>query len=153
MLLKSPGPVSQSILVAVPVKPPSNSKPTQNGWCKFRCSTKDSTDGNVPLKLRVQLPNTKWKFNGINPDAVKRSLNSLLSRTHDFLNEVASPLVKTGKPEVSNDVEHYDIKDMLVGEQTIPSEMPDGNLSLAAVVSIEQFSRLKALHCYSTSKD
>ena len=74
-------------------------------------------------------------------DALKRSLNSLLSRTHDFLNEVASPLVKTGKPEVSNDVEHYDIKDMLVGEQTIPSEMPDGNLSLAAVVSIEQFSR------------
>lgn len=145
MLLKSPGPVSQSILAAVPLKPPSNSKPTQHGLCKFRCSAKDSTDHNFPLKLPLQLPNTKWKFRDINPDVVKRSLNSLLSRTHDFVNEVASPLGKTGKAEVSNDVEHYDIQDMLVGEQMIPSEMPDGNLSLAAVVSIEQFSRMNGL--------
>lgn len=145
MLLKSPGPVSQSTLAAVPVKPPSNSKPTQNGFRKFRCSTKDSTDHNFPFKLPLQLPNTKWKFRDINPDVVKRSLNSLLSRAHDFVNEVASPLGKTGKPEVGNDVQHYDIKDMLGGEKTIPSEMPDGNLSLAAVVSIEQFSRMNGL--------
>ncbi|KAH9611891.1 hypothetical protein KSS87_015556 [Heliosperma pusillum] len=78
-------------------------------------------------------------------DAVKKSLYSLLTRTHNFVNQVTAPLVKTGKPDSDDDDVSCDIEDIYVGEQTIPSEMPSGKLSLAAIASIEQFSRMNGL--------
>lgn len=74
-------------------------------------------------------------------DSVKKNLNKLLLKTHNFVHEMTSPLVKTGKLDDSKDVDYHDSEDILVGEQTIQSDLLDGNLSLAAVVSIEQFSR------------
>ena len=72
---------------------------------------------------------------------MKKNLNTLLSRTHNFINEVTAPLVKTGKSDDSDDVDLHDREDLHVGELSIQSELLNGNLSLAAVVSIEQFSR------------
>lgn len=77
-------------------------------------------------------------------DAVQESINSWLSKTQHFLTEVTLPLVKTGqigKPDPGNEVDTQDMDDIFLGEQTITSNMPNGNLSFAAIASIEQFSR------------
>ena len=75
-------------------------------------------------------------------DAVQESLNHWISRTQNFLNEVTTPLVKTvndRKPVVQDDA--GDLGDIFLAEQTINSKTPSGDLSLPAIVSIEQFSR------------
>ena len=77
-------------------------------------------------------------------DAVQERINSWLSKTQNFLTEVTLPLVKTGhsgKGDPGNEVDTQDMDEIFLGEQTIPSSIPNGNLSLAAIVSIEQFSR------------
>jgi hypothetical protein len=78
-------------------------------------------------------------------DAVQERLNLWLLKTQNFLNEVTSPLVKPGqsrKPDPGDAFDAQDMGDIFVAEQTIHSRTPNGILSLAAVVSIEQFSRL-----------
>lgn len=79
-------------------------------------------------------------------DAVQEKLNSWLVKTQSFLNEVAStsPLARTDqtkKPVTRNASETQDMEGIFMAEQTINSRTPNGILSLAAVVSIEQFSR------------
>ncbi|KAL7235829.1 hypothetical protein ACSBR1_019171 [Camellia fascicularis] len=90
----------------------------------------------------------RWKLNAIDGTAVQETLNQWLSKTQDFLNEVTSPLVKTvhdRKPTPGNMFDTQDKEDIFMAEQTIDSRTPNGNLSLAAVVSIEQFSRMNGL--------
>ena len=77
-------------------------------------------------------------------DAVQKRLNLWFAKTQNFLNEVAAPLVKTGhgrKPELENALDIIESEEVFVAEQTIDCITPNGNLSLAAIVSIEQFSR------------
>jgi hypothetical protein len=67
-----------------------------------------------------------------------------MSRTQNFLNEVTSPLAKTGqskKPDPENDLGFQVMEDIFMVEQTINRRTPNGTLSLAAVICIEQFSR------------
>ena len=81
-------------------------------------------------------------------DAVQEQLNMWLVKTQSFLNEVTSPLVRTGhgrKPDSANVSDTRDMDDVFVPEQTIQSSTPSGDLSLAAIVSIEQFSRWQYL--------
>ncbi|CAL5379733.1 unnamed protein product [Camellia sinensis] len=90
----------------------------------------------------------RWKLNAIDGTAVQETLNQWLSKTQDFLSEVTSPLVKTvhdRKPTPGNMFDTQDKEDIFMAEQTIDSRTPNGNLSLAAVVSIEQFSRMNGL--------
>ncbi|XP_021724491.1 uncharacterized protein LOC110691843 isoform X1 [Chenopodium quinoa] len=144
MLLKLS--LKQYTVLAIPVQPPPL-KPTHHGFycCKIRSSANDSTDRKLPFKFPIQWRDPKWKLSDFDPDTVKKSLNTLLSRTQNFLNEATSLYVKSGKLDDNNDVDHYDGESILVGEMTLQSEMLDGNLSLAAVVSIEQFSRMNGL--------
>lgn len=137
--------LKQSMVLAVPVQPPL--KLTHHGFycCRVRSSANDSTDRKLPFKFPLRWKSPKWKFSDFDPDAVKKSLNTLLSRTHNLVNELTTPLVKTGKLDDSNNVDAYDSEDIFMGELTIQSEMLDGDLSLAAVVSIEQFSRMNGL--------
>lgn len=75
---------------------------------------------------------------------MQETLNQWLSKTQGFLNDVTSPLVKTvqvRKPNPGNILDTEDTDDIFMAEQTIDSATPNGNLSLAAIVSIEQFSR------------
>ncbi|OIW13610.1 hypothetical protein TanjilG_07952 [Lupinus angustifolius] len=75
-------------------------------------------------------------------------MNALLSRTKFFLNEVASPLAKPGQnrmPDPENDFELQLMEDIFMVEQTIDRRTPYGTLSLAAVICIEQFSRMNGL--------
>lgn len=76
--------------------------------------------------------------------AVQEALNQWLTKTQDFLNEVTSPLVKTvneRKLNPANMFDAEDTEDIFMAEQTIDDTTANGNLSLAAVVSIEQFGR------------
>lgn len=75
-------------------------------------------------------------------DAMQESVNQWLSKTQSFFSEVTSPLVKSvqdRKPNPQNDSE--DMDDIMITEPTIDSRTPGGELSEAAIVSIEQFSR------------
>lgn len=86
------------------------------------------------------------KLNGIDVNLVQESMNHWLTKTQSFLNEVASPLVKNvheRSPDIQNDDQNMD--SFLITEQTIDSRTPGGELSEAAIVSIEQFSRMNGL--------
>lgn len=79
--------------------------------------------------------------------AVQESVNQWLSKTQNFLNGVTSPLVKgvnDRKPQLESD--DQDVEDIIVTEQTVDCRTPGGDLSEAAIVSIEQFSRYD--RCY-----
>lgn len=81
-------------------------------------------------------------------DALQEQLNAWLVKTQSFLNEVTSPLVRTGhgrKLDSANVSEAQDMDDIFMAEQTIQSSALSGDLSLTAIVSIEQFSRWQYL--------
>ncbi|KAL6010738.1 hypothetical protein ACLOJK_001180 [Asimina triloba] len=100
------------------------------------------------------------KFNGecfyaFLTDAVQQRLNLWLLKTQNFLSEVAAPLVKTAQgqqPHFANILDEMENEELFVPEQTIESRTPNGILSSAAIVSIEQFSSVRAPH-FSTFLD
>ncbi|KAG9141871.1 hypothetical protein Leryth_013988 [Lithospermum erythrorhizon] len=113
-------------------------------------STSSSSSGDKKFRLKLVGPslgeNNKWKFSEIDTNALQQSVGKWVSRTQNFLNEVTSPLVKNVNERklISND-DGSDMEELFMVEQTIDSRMPKGNLSLAAIVSIEQFSRMNGL--------
>lgn len=117
-------------------------------FCKFGYSAGSFSRHNHRFKLVGQSLGDKWKLNDINANAVQERLNLWLLKTQNFLNEVASPLGKTGqsrKPDPGNSSDPEALENIFVAEQTINSRTPNGILSLAAMVSIEQFSRMNGL--------
>ncbi|XP_057976503.1 uncharacterized protein LOC131163780 [Malania oleifera] len=114
--------------------------------CKFEISARSTAHHGVRFKLVAQSPDDRWKLNDAN--VVQGRVNSWLLKTQNFLNEVTSPLVKSGhvrNPDPGKALDVQDMDDVFVAEQTIDSRTPNGNLSLAAIVSIEQFSRMNGL--------
>ncbi|XP_058760963.1 uncharacterized protein LOC131634324 isoform X1 [Vicia villosa] len=90
----------------------------------------------------------KWNLNDLTASSIQERLNVLMSRTQNFLNEVTSPLAKSGqskKPDPENDIGFQVMEDIFMVEQTIERRTPYGTLSLAAVICIEQFSRMNGL--------
>ncbi|KAL3651589.1 hypothetical protein CASFOL_004591 [Castilleja foliolosa] len=101
-------------------------------------SSSDSpSDNKSGFKLVGQaLGDKNWKLGDIDAN--------WLSKTQSFFNEVTSPFIKSVNDRRSNTL-HYeteDVEDMLVTEQTVDSRTPNGELSEAAIVSIEQFSKM-----------
>ncbi|KAK1311389.1 hypothetical protein QJS10_CPA08g00665 [Acorus calamus] len=87
----------------------------------------------------------RLKLSDIDTDAVQERLNSWLSTAQNALNEMTAPLKKTGQgtmPESENVLDTTQIDEILMIEQTTDSSTLNGDLSLAAIVSIEQFSRM-----------
>lgn len=77
-------------------------------------------------------------------DAVQQNLNKWLLKTQNFLNEVTSPREKTSKNKNHIPAGAYgttEKEDIVKVECTVNIRTPNGLLSSAAVVSIEQFSR------------
>lgn len=73
---------------------------------------------------------------------VQESVNHWLSKTQNFWNDVTSPLVKTvNDKRTSFHDDTQDTEEVFMAEQTVDSQTPDGELSVAAILSIEQFSR------------
>ncbi|CDO97535.1 unnamed protein product [Coffea canephora] len=116
--------------------------------CDKTSSSSSSADQKFNFKSlgRSLLDNSRRKLTEIDANAVQESLNHWISRTQNFLNEVTTPLVKTvndRKPVVQDDA--GDLGDIFLAEPTINSKTPSGDLSLPAIVSIEQFSRMNGL--------
>ncbi|XP_076951754.1 uncharacterized protein LOC143625216 [Bidens hawaiensis] len=78
----------------------------------------------------------------------KEKINIWVSKTTNFVNDLASPLVKNvqdNNPTIRTTYEIDDMEELLMTEHTIDTRTPMGNLSLAAIISIEQFSRMNGL--------
>nr|XP_016512053.1 PREDICTED: uncharacterized protein LOC107829126 isoform X1 [Nicotiana tabacum] len=107
------------------------------------CTNNSSSDHKFKFNF---VGDRKWKFNDIGTSRVQESVNHWLSKTQNFFNEVTSPLVKTVNDKrisVNNDTQ--DMEDTFMAEQTVDSQTPNGDLSVAAILSIEQFSRMNGL--------
>lgn len=113
-------------------------------FCKFGYSAKNFSEHKHRFKLVGQSLGDRWKLTDINANVVQERLNLWLLKTQNFFSEVASPFAKTvqsRKPDPGNAFDAPDMEDIFMAEQTIQSRTPNGILSLAAIVSIEQFSR------------
>ncbi|EEF33761.1 conserved hypothetical protein [Ricinus communis] len=124
-------------------------------FCNFGYSVFNSTDRRLRFKLVGQSLGDGWKLRDIDTKAVQERFSFWLSKTQDLLNDVTMPLVKsgnTGKPDPDNAFDAPELEEIFMGEQTIHSRTPNGVLSLAAVVSIEQFSRMNGLTGYKMQK-
>ncbi|XP_062177104.1 uncharacterized protein LOC133882031 isoform X3 [Alnus glutinosa] len=144
MLLNSP----MTQLKESPAAPFASLIHHNRDFCKFGYSARSFSEHNHRFKLVGQSLGDKWKLSDINANTVQERLNLWLLKTQNFLNEVTSPLVKPGqsrKPDPGNAFDPQDMGDIFVAEQTIHSTTPNGILSLAAIVSIEQFSRMNGL--------
>ncbi|XP_071729871.1 uncharacterized protein [Rutidosis leptorrhynchoides] len=98
--------------------------------------------------LGHSLSDIKYKLNDFDSSSAQDALNIWVSKTTNFFNEVTSPLLKNTqdkKPTTGNTYELDDMGEFFLAEQTIDSRTPGGDLSLAAIVSIEQFSRMNGL--------
>ncbi|KAJ4839093.1 hypothetical protein Tsubulata_037199 [Turnera subulata] len=125
-------------------------------FCKFGgYPARSSGEHKLKFKLVAHSLGDKWKLSDIDTHAVQERLNSWLSKTQNFLNEVTSPLVKpshSGKPGPRNVSDAQELEEISLAEQTIHRETPNGVLSLAAAVSIEQFSRMNGLSGHKMQK-
>lgn len=99
----------------------------------------------------------RWKLiNGIDADTVQRRVSKWFLNTQNFLNEVTFPLVQSGhakKSDPGNALDAEDVAGIFMADQAIDSVTPNGNLSLAAIISIEQFSRMNGLTGKEMQKD
>lgn len=143
----------QKMLSKITFSPPNSCSLLYN---KFGCS---SRIGNSRFKVASQSQGDKWKINDIDPNAVQERLNSWFSKTQNFLNGVnltlTSPRVKSGdsgKPDNGDTVDAQQLEEIFMAEQTIHSSTPNGILSVPAIVSIEQFSRMNGLTGYKSQK-
>ncbi|GAV61126.1 DUF639 domain-containing protein [Cephalotus follicularis] len=116
---------------------------------KFGNLTKSySSQQKSRLKVVSQSQKDRWKLSDIDTNAVQEQLSSWLSKTQIFLSEVSLPMAKTGhsgKPNTGLMSDAQDMEDIFMAEQTINSSTRNGILSMAAIVSIEQFSRMSGL--------
>ncbi|XP_057803468.1 uncharacterized protein LOC131018773 isoform X2 [Salvia miltiorrhiza] len=132
----------------------------QNLFFKIACCVKNGSSDSPNSSPPSSTPDNKFgfklvgqslgdinrKFNDIDTNSMQESVNQWLSKTQNFFNEVTSPLVKSvhdRKPSPQSDSE--DMDDVFIIEPTIDSRTPGGELSEAAIVSIEQFSRMNGL--------
>ncbi|KAK8469096.1 hypothetical protein PHAVU_006G214050 [Phaseolus vulgaris] len=118
------------------------------GFCAYKYSRRVFSEQKFPFKFVPQSLGDKWKLNDISTGSIQERLNVLMSRTQNFLNEVTFPLAKPGqskKPDPENDFGFQFMEDIFMIEQTIDRRTPCGVLSLAAVICIEQFSRMNGL--------
>lgn len=141
------------MLSKVTFSPPNSCSLLYN---KVGCSARI---GSSRFKVASQFQGDKWKINDIDPNAVQERLNSWFSKTQNFLNGVTltltSPRVKSGdsgKPDNGATVDAQQLEEIFMAEQTIHSSTPNGILSVPAIVSIEQFSRMNGLTGYKSQK-
>ncbi|KAK0590196.1 hypothetical protein LWI29_023804 [Acer saccharum] len=104
-----------------------------------------SSQHRLRFKLEAQSLGDRWKLNDIDTAAMQERLNSWVSKTQNFLNEALVKTGQSGKTDPENEVDAQVMEDIYMAEQTINSSTPNGTLSLAAIVSIEQFSRMNGL--------
>ncbi|XP_019093505.1 PREDICTED: uncharacterized protein LOC104701789 [Camelina sativa] len=81
-------------------------------------------------------------------DAVQERFSRWVSKSQKLLSDVTSPLKKKGqslKVELEDQHDVEDLEELLTVEQTVLSDTPKGSLSVDAIISIEQFSRMNGI--------
>ncbi|KAJ0681785.1 hypothetical protein HanPI659440_Chr16g0639991 [Helianthus annuus] len=112
-------------------------------------SSSSSENKNGFKILRKSLDDYRIRLNDLDSSSFfKDKINMWVSKTTNFVNDLTSPLVKNvqdNNPTIRNAYEIDDVEELLMTEHTIDTRTPMGNLSLAAIISIEQFSRMNGL--------
>ncbi|KAJ0076728.1 hypothetical protein Patl1_35547 [Pistacia atlantica] len=135
-----------------PLKPSSPAS-SSSVWCHRELSklgffprpSSSSLDHRLRFKIVGQSLGDRWKLNDIDTSAVQETFNSWLSKTENFLNEALVKTGHSGKPDRRNEFDSQEMEDIFMTEQTIDRNTPNGILSLAAIVSIDQFCRMNGL--------
>ncbi|XP_010521093.1 PREDICTED: uncharacterized protein LOC104800080 isoform X2 [Tarenaya hassleriana] len=108
-----------------------------------------SLAGDIPSHRRLRLRTVaRWKLNDIGPNAVQERVSWWVSKTQNLLNDVTSPLVKKGQSVGDDDGDQSDsqhMDELFTVDQTMHRHTLNGPLSLPAIVSVEQFSRMNGL--------
>lgn len=91
-----------------------------------------------------------WKLKDLDPEVVKERLSSWLLKAQTLISDVAAPLVNPGqgkKMAIEHELEDIAVKEevFMASDLTVDWKTPNGSLSLAAVISIEQFGRMNGL--------
>ncbi|XP_074573483.1 uncharacterized protein LOC141829905 [Curcuma longa] len=91
-----------------------------------------------------------WKLADIDTGAAQERVRSWFLKARTLLAEVASPLVKPGqrgKHAIVKDLGDMAVEEeaFMASELTVNRDTPDGYLSFAAAISIEQFARMNGL--------
>ncbi|KAI9087193.1 hypothetical protein K1719_030828 [Acacia pycnantha] len=117
-------------------------------FCKYKFPARIVSEQKFPFKFLRQSLGDKWKLNDISASSIQEGMNTLLSKTQDFLNDVSSPLAKSGQNRKSGPEDDFGfqvMEDIFMVEPTIDRRTENGILSFAAVICIEQFSRMNGL--------
>ncbi|KAI3788959.1 hypothetical protein L2E82_01742 [Cichorium intybus] len=112
-------------------------------------SSSSSSDNKNGFKiLGKSLADYKTRLNDLDGSLMQNKINIWVSKTTTFLNDLASPLVKNVQdknPPIGNPYEIDDVEEVFITEHTIDTRTSMGDLSLFAIISIEQFSRMNGL--------
>ncbi|KAL7585973.1 hypothetical protein Lser_V15G46115 [Lactuca serriola] len=117
--------------------------------CANNSSSSSSENKNGFKLMRQSFGDMKLRLNDFDRSSMQDALNIWVSKTTNFFSEVASPLVKNvqdkNPTKMGNAYEMDDMEEFFMAEQTVDGRTAGGDLSLAAIVSIEQFSRMNGL--------
>lgn len=113
------------------------------------CANNSSSENKNGFKnLGKTLGDYRTRLSDLDKSLMQDKINIWVSKTTNYLNELTSPLVKNVQdknPPLGNSYETDDKEELFMSEHTIDIKTPTGNLSLAAVLSIEQFGRMNGL--------
>nr|XP_043624074.1 uncharacterized protein LOC122595713 [Erigeron canadensis] len=142
----------QSKFLKSPLQFPLVSQHNHQSFIKIVACSKNSSSSSEKKNgfklLGKPLADYKINLNDLDKSSMQNKLNIWLSKTTNYLNELTSPLVKNVQdknPTIGNSYEIDDMDELFMAEHTIDITTPMGNLSLAAIISIEQFSRMNGL--------
>lgn len=114
----------------------------------LRCSYSTAFKSKFRIRCLKQSHGGRWRLNETDTDAVKDELSLWFLRTQSFWNVIKSQLGKTTlnkRSKTSKDDEDHGMELDFLVEQTVDKRTLKADLSAAAIISIEQLSRLNGL--------
>ncbi|XP_078434491.1 chromosome-partitioning protein, putative (DUF639) [Wolffia australiana] len=134
-----------SILPLTPAPSPTPS--TSFHPLQFSVPCRRRTPSQSQLRVICRSLGSKWRIQNIDPDAVQEKLNTWFLKARTAVTEFAGPLINPGPGTPSGpppDDENVALDEivMKVPEVTLSGKTKNGVLSLEAIISIEQFSRM-----------
>lgn len=114
----------------------------------LHCSYSTSFKSKFSISCLKQSHGGRWRLNETDTDAVKDELSLWFLRTQGFWNVIKDQLGKTTlnkRSKTSKDDEDHEMELDFLVEQTVDKRTLKADLSAAAIISIEQLSRLNGL--------
>lgn len=114
----------------------------------LHCSNSTAFKSKFSVRCLKQSNGGRWSLNETDTNAVKDELSLWFLRTQSFWNGIKAQLEKTTlnkRAQTSKDDEDYEMELNFLVEQTIDKRTLKADLSVAAIISIEQLSRLNGV--------